>query len=68
MGFLFFCLCTSFLVLVGGAVVADLPLLVRFPLLALMGILTPVWVVVLWTIAERTHDICLRLAFDSFAF
>ena len=55
MGFLFFCLCASFLVIVGGAVVADLPLLVRFPLLALMGILTPVWVVVLWTIAERTH-------------
>ena len=53
---LFFCLGASFLVLVGGAAAVDtLPLLVRFPHLALMGILTPVWVVVLWTIAERTH-------------
>ena len=50
MGFYFF-VC----VLVGGAAVGTLPLLVRFPHLALMGILTPVWVVVLWTIAERTH-------------
>ena len=55
-GVLFFCLSASFLVLVGGAGGgAALPLLVRFPRLALMGILTPVWVVVLWTIAERTH-------------
>ena len=55
-GVLFFCLSASFLVLVGGAaVVGTLPLLVRFPRLALMGILTPVWVVVLWTIAERAH-------------
>ena len=56
MGFLFFCLCASFLVLVGGAVVVALPLMVCFPRLALMGKLTPVWVVVLWTVAERTHD------------
>ncbi len=62
-GVLFFCLGASFLVLVGGAaVVANLPLLVRFPHLALMGKLTPVWVVILWSVAERTHGICLRFA------
>ena len=66
-GVLFFCLGASFLVLVGGAAVGTLPLLFRFPHLALMGILTPVWVVVLWTIADRTHDIRLRFVFDSFA-
>ena len=56
MGFLFFWLSASLFVLVGGAAVGALPLLVCFPHLALMGKLTPVWVVVLWTIAERTHD------------
>ena len=61
MGFLFFWLSASLFVLVGGAAVGTLPLLVRFPHLALMGKLTPVWVVVLWTIAERTHDIRLRV-------
>ena len=69
MGFLFFWLSASLFVLVGGAAVGTLPLLVRFPHLALMRILTPVWVVVLWTIAERTHDsLCvfwLRFALDA---
>ena len=59
----------SFFVLVGGAGVGALPLLVCFPHLALMGKLTPVWVVVLWTIAERTHVyLCvfwLRFALDA---
>ena len=60
--YLFFRFGASFFVLVGGAAVGGLPLLVRFPHLALMGKLTPVWVVILWSVAERTHGICLRFA------
>jgi len=66
MEFLFFCLGASFFLVFGGAVVVALLLMVCFPRFALMGKLTPVWVVVLWTIAERTHDsLCLFwLRFD----
>ena len=60
--YLFFRLGASFFVLVGGAAVGALLLMVCFPCLALMGKLTPVWVVILWSVAERTHGICVCFA------
>ena len=67
MEFLFFWLSASLFVLVGGAAVGALLLMVCFPCLALMGKLTPVWVVILWSVAERTHGICVCFARDLLA-